>query len=160
MNGDAYWYKNGKLIEVGTYHIADINGNPKTFGLTREYIVDLHKKYNERLGQEGKAREEIMNKVISDGWIRIRQYNGNAWVINFDSYKKREKDIKELISVLLLDKKTMKKTDLVRLTSIDGKYNETYDGFMGTSITSILSEEDIENRKRIVIVESYSYFDY
>ena len=67
MNGDAFWYKNGKIKEVNNYHISDIIGDAEAFGLTRKEIEEIYKKHNERFGTEGKAREEIMKKVMENG---------------------------------------------------------------------------------------------
>jgi len=161
MNGDAFWYKNGKIIEVRGYHIHDIIGNADKFGITREEIEALYKKHNEHMGQEGKAREEIMNRVIKDGWIRIRQYitkNGNSWSINFNSYTKQKKDIQNLISYLALDKQIMKNEDTVALSSVDGKYQEAYNGYINKKdgILSILEGKE----DKIDLVENYNYFNY
>lgn len=160
MNGDAFWYKNGKVKEVNNYHISDIIGDAEAFGLTRKEIEEIYKKHNERFGTEGKAREEIMKKVMENGWIRVRQYisqGGARWTINFHSFTKQKKDIQNMISYFLLDKKTMKKTDVVDLASMDGKYAERFDGFMGTSIMSLIEGKKV---KKVELVEEYKYFDY
>lgn len=96
--GKAYWYKNGKLIEVGKIkyktettdgiefgktHIHDLVENPEIFGFTKEQIVSIYKKHGETVGNEGEAREEIMKKVIKNGWIRIRHNTGrnlDRWI--------------------------------------------------------------------------------
>ena len=161
MNGEAYWYKNGKAIEVNGYHIHDIMGNAKEFGTSREEIEALYKKYNEHLGQEGKARDEIMNKVIENGWIRVRQYitrNGNSWSINFNSFTRQKKDIQNLIAYLMLDKKKMKNVDTVALSSVDGKFQQSYSGYMDEKdgIISLLEGKE----EKIKLVDKYDYFGY
>ena len=62
-----------------------------------------------------------------------------------------------MISYFLLDKKTMKKTDVVDLVSTDGKYAERFDGYMGTSVMSLIEGK---KTKKVELVEEYKYFDY
>ncbi len=73
MRREAYWITpEGEVVEVERKHINKIIGNPELFGLTFEKIKKVYDKYNEPLGLEGKAREEIMRKLILQDWIRIR----------------------------------------------------------------------------------------
>jgi len=73
--GNAYWIKsNGKILPVKTTHIDMVIDDPKMFGLTIEYIKSVHNTFREKLGQEGKARAQIMRELISKGWMRIRHY--------------------------------------------------------------------------------------
>lgn len=66
-----------EIVTVNTStHISEIIAHPEKFGLTREYIEETYKAHGERLGLEGKAREEIMKKVMDLGWIRARDGNG------------------------------------------------------------------------------------
>lgn len=66
-----------EIVSVQTStHISEIISFPEKFGLTREEIEETYQKHGERLGLEGKAREEIMQKVMSQGWIRARDGNG------------------------------------------------------------------------------------
>jgi hypothetical protein len=64
----------GDLIHVSDCHIATVIADPDLFGLTREEIEAVYKEYGERIGVEGKARREILLRIIADGWIRIRRY--------------------------------------------------------------------------------------
>ena len=73
----------GQIIDTEINHIATITANPKKFGLTKEYIKTIYDKYNEKINQEGKAREEIIKKLIKVGWIRIRKYK-QFWSINVE----------------------------------------------------------------------------
>ena len=75
---DAYWISpNGQIDSVPTSHIAAIISSPEHFGTTLKEIHEAYTRFNEKLGVEGKAREEIMKKVIARGFIRIRN-TGNA----------------------------------------------------------------------------------
>jgi len=72
----------GEILSVER-HIQLIIENPDIFGYTKQEILDLYNKYHEDLGQEGKAREEIINQVIKKGWIRVRKYDRpEYWSIN------------------------------------------------------------------------------
>lgn len=74
MNIAFFLSPEGNLIHVPDSHIAAVIRDPETFGLTREEIESFYKEYGERVGVEGKARREILLKIIADGWIRIRRY--------------------------------------------------------------------------------------
>lgn len=64
------------VVVNSSTHISEIISNPDKFGLTREDVEETYARHGERLGLEGKAREEIMKKVMSHGWIRARDGNG------------------------------------------------------------------------------------
>lgn len=80
--GAAYWLSpNNKLIPVGDNHISIVISNPEKFGLKRNYIESKYASYKEPLGQEGKAREEIIKELVSKKWVRIRRYK-QGWSLN------------------------------------------------------------------------------
>jgi hypothetical protein len=75
----------GVLMPVDSRHINTVMEYPEKFGLTKEYIDDIYKKYDEKFGLEGKAREEILVDLVHKNWIRIRLYNNKSrvfWSIN------------------------------------------------------------------------------
>jgi hypothetical protein len=74
----------GNLIRVPDSHIGFIIGDPKRFGLTPTEIRSVYDKYKEPVGVEGEARREILLKIISNGWIRIRRYR-NYWSVTMAS---------------------------------------------------------------------------
>lgn len=71
----------GDLIHVPLNHISTVIADPQRFGLTREEIENVYKDYGERVGVEGKARREILLRIIADGWIRIRRYPNRRWSV-------------------------------------------------------------------------------
>ncbi len=90
----AYWISNlGEVVEVGTNHINMVIKNPKKFGYTTDQIKDVYDKYDERMGQEGKAREEIILNLVNHGWIRVRRYNNKGYSVNINKMTKKVKDI-------------------------------------------------------------------
>ncbi len=74
-------------------HIKDVLHNAPKFGLKRDDLVALHTKYKEKLGQEGKAREEILVGLMKKGWVRIRRYAKQGWSINVWKLTDRVKDL-------------------------------------------------------------------
>lgn len=74
----AYWISpKGKYMEPTLYHIGAIVNEPEKFGETQQTINDTFDKHNEHVTgkAEGKARNEIMKRVIERGFIRLRKYN-------------------------------------------------------------------------------------
>ena len=91
----AYWISPvGKIIRVDDRHISSIIREPELFGLSREEIEAIYAKHNERMGHEGKAREEIIRSIIAKGYIRIRLYAKQGfWSINVNKLNNRNKDL-------------------------------------------------------------------
>jgi hypothetical protein len=80
MANPGYWISpDGEVLEV-TRHIDYVKQNPEKFELSQDDIRDFYKKYNERPGIEGKAREDILIHAIEAGWVRAR-YFGDGWHI-------------------------------------------------------------------------------
>lgn len=84
MAHNAYWInKRGKILDIGLgTHIDQVVKSPKSFGLTDRYVKNTYEKYGEPVGQEGKAREQIMLELIKDGFIRIRFVKNQFWIVN------------------------------------------------------------------------------
>ena len=74
----------GDLIHVADSHISTVIAEPDRFGLTPAEIETAYRKYGERIGVEGEARRELLLRVISRGWIRIRRYR-NYWSVTAES---------------------------------------------------------------------------
>lgn len=88
----AYWISpRGEIIDVRTKHITEIITNPEKFGLNREFIEHVHAFYKEKIGTEGKAREQIMLSLFNQGWIRLRRYK-NFWSVNVKKLAGKTKD--------------------------------------------------------------------
>jgi hypothetical protein len=80
----------GQVIDTEINHIATIVANPKKFGLTKDYIQAVYDKHGEKMNTEGKAREEIILRLIKQGWMRIRRYK-NFWSINVNRFNGKVK---------------------------------------------------------------------
>lgn len=103
----AYWInQRGKILDVGMgTHIDQVIKSPKSFGLTDLYIKNLYKKFNEPVSLEGKAREQIMQEVIKDGFIRIRFVKNRFWIVNADKWTPK---VKKALTKWAEDAKTVK----------------------------------------------------
>jgi len=124
---DAYWISpEGMLIPVKTTHISEIIDNPECYGLTKEYIENVYKKYGERLRIEAKAREEIMRELVNKGWIRIRYYpKHDSYNIELKQFSKTEKKyLFEWVVKTIEDNPVRKYSDTsMRIYSTDTKVN-------------------------------------
>jgi len=78
----GYWLTpDGNIIDLGSrHHIDFIIDNPGDYGEMMENIKEAYDRYNERWRFEGKARDEIMQRVVNRGFIRIRETR-NHWKI-------------------------------------------------------------------------------
>lgn len=69
----AFWINPNNLIkQVSSRHIDDVVKNPEWFGVSKEYVAERYKANNEPIGHEGKARSEIMRRIIQTGFVRAR----------------------------------------------------------------------------------------
>lgn len=89
----AFWISpKGEIIYVKTTHITEVINNPEKFGFTSEFIEYVYKFYKEKIGQEGKAREQLMVALFKQGWIRIRKYR-DFWSINVKVFSGKSKSL-------------------------------------------------------------------
>ena len=86
----AYWITpQGKILDCGARkHIDFVCADPKKFGITEKEVASMYAKYNEPVGFEGRAREDIILAVVRKGFIRIRKYR-DRWSINVADYNRR-----------------------------------------------------------------------
>lgn len=164
-NTIAFWIsRKGEVVPVTTNHIATVIENPSKFGVTTEYIEDLYAKYGESMGQEGKAREEIIVKLIKDGWIRVRRYRNQGWSINIPKMTKKVKDILFDFANKIITKGIggVKEVDKYMPVNVQGfldKYNRNVT--IGDIANDVLFEENetFDDSNAIVIVESIDSID-
>lgn len=102
---DGYWVSpKGEVLELGNKtHIQVVIENPTKFGETKNRIVKDYEYYNEKMNQEGKAREDIMIRVLKRGWARIRE-RANQWTVQVYKLNQKMRD------VLWMWAKTIEKT--------------------------------------------------
>jgi hypothetical protein len=72
---NAYWISPmNKVIGVPISHIDTAMNDLETFGLSEEYIKQEYDRTGEKFRSEGIARENIILRLMEEGWIRIRNY--------------------------------------------------------------------------------------
>jgi hypothetical protein len=99
----AYWISpQGEALSVAQSHIRLILDNPARFNLKKERILQVYKKYHEKIGIEGKARAEIMMDLIKKGWIRVRYVpRSDSWTIQLYYWSETEKkQVKDWLETL------------------------------------------------------------
>lgn len=104
---EAYWISpDSEIIPVEISHIQKVLQIPAVFNLTRKFLEKRYKVHSEKVGLEGKAREEIMTDLINEGWIRIRlKSRPDYWIIQVKSHSKIEsKSIKKWAKLMLKNK--------------------------------------------------------
>jgi|GEM_PF-3700076 len=88
---EAFWLSPDKEIYPVVKHISFISDNLELFGLSRTEYHSYFERHKEPYGFEGKARNEIVQKVIEQGWIRLRNYKNKGWVCELWIYNKEAK---------------------------------------------------------------------
>jgi hypothetical protein len=106
---DAYSINpEGEITGVPEKHINRILDHPEYFGYTRDEVLSRYEKYNEPIGWEGRARDEIFIELFSKGWIRVRKNKDISVSIQTGTYGKKEKaHIKKLALMMLENKVNM-----------------------------------------------------
>ena len=123
MQGKGYWAKGSRIYPIDI-HIRYIIKHPDKFDLTTDFIKSVYKKFKEPMGFEGKARNEIMKKVMSKGWLRVRHNRGRSdhWSIQFDDYNKRKSLVKSFIKKMFMDE--IGQYDDLALSGVEDGYFE------------------------------------
>lgn len=116
----AFWIKDRRIYECESSHIRFLLDNTGLFGFKKEDLVEIFRKHKEKIGFEGKAREEIIRSAVKKGWIRVRKYVSPKyyWSIQFDAYEKRKAAVDNFI--LWASKRAgLKKNDPIALLGYD-----------------------------------------
>jgi len=154
----GYWIKGNKIIDIsGTTHIDFILKHPQDFNITKDEILKTFEKYGEKIGSEGKAREEIIKKVSKFGWIRVRHYTRGQdyWSIQFDKFSIRKQSIRNFIEWAIFDKKVMAKNDTIVLVGYDDNFFAIYD-FKSGGASAFLKENKAATIK-MILIDWYEY---
>lgn len=102
-NYDAYWINpEGEITGAPVKHILQVLHYPDYFGYTLDGVQNRFKKFGERLGWEGRAREEIFKELFTKGWIRVRKNKDHSISIQTGKYSETEKKyVAELAKIML-----------------------------------------------------------
>jgi hypothetical protein len=132
----AYWVKGNDVYEVSINHIRFILDNPELFGFEDKMeLVSIYRKHGEKIGQEARAREEIIREVAKRGWLRVRHYAKpkDYWTLQFDSFRRNKRKIEKFIDYAI-DSLGMSIDDSISLLGYDDNYSANYstgDGGVG-----------------------------
>jgi len=75
MISEGVWITpDGDVFGVPETHIKDVVADPSKYGLAAERVANVFKQFNEELGFEGNARDDIIGFLVGQGWTRIRYY--------------------------------------------------------------------------------------
>jgi len=91
----GFWLSpKGELIGTSSSHIQDIINNPSKFGVSDDLIQKTYDKYDEPVGKEGDAREELISMALTRGWIRVRKYSrpSDYWSVTVNSLDRKTKE--------------------------------------------------------------------
>ena len=126
---DAYFISpTAELIETEGTHVRTVLDYPEKFGFSKQYLLDIYSKYKEKLGIEGKAREEILTELLDKGWIRVRFYPTKSfWSIQLKRIDKKIENILYKFANMIKDKKVSKQGSLYDILNIHSfKTNQVY----------------------------------
>lgn len=91
----GFWLSpRGEMIGTSSAHIQDIINNPSKFGMSDDLIQKTYDKYDEPVGKEGDAREELISMALTRGWIRVRKYSrpSDYWSVTVNSLDRKTKE--------------------------------------------------------------------
>ena len=111
----------GDVFSSDFSHIKMVTDNPKKFGITPDYVRKTYEKYNEKMGIEGRAREEILMKIINKGWIHIRK-RPRYWSVNIDRISTKTKNLLKGWSKKLFE--SGEGRNKVIINSVSGNYHK------------------------------------
>ena len=119
----------GDLIYVPDNHIGVVIRDPQRFGLTGQAIETAYLRHGETVGVEGVAREEILLKVVSRGWIRLRRYPNRYWSITAPFLTPAvQEHMRDWAMRILAGIEGFKEPDRhmpVRVSSLEGEFHST-----------------------------------
>ena len=83
----AYWVSaTGTWVDAGEDHLSPIVRNPVQFGLSQARIEEVYAEHGEKVGAEGRARDQLIQEAARNGWVRVRRYSEPANRIVLQSY--------------------------------------------------------------------------
>ena len=160
----AYWISpSGKLIPVGKTHIDTVIALPEAFNLTEVQIKEIFDKYGEKLNLEGKARQEIMEGLIANDWIRIRYYaRAYEYSIELNKLTKRKKDFLLDWAVGLLKENKKREFVGIRVTEIGNGFRVTETTVRELAQAALHSKVELAMgvREQLIILKSvFEFFE-
>lgn len=153
----AWWFKRKGTapLDVSTStHIAALIESPETFGLTTDEIKQAYASSGERMGSEGKAREELLKRIIMRGWIRVRHYTGGRdyWSFTVNNFRTRRSDLVDFCWWAITEGK-MSEHDELFISSYQDERNYQY-SFVQGGVKTFLNELK-KNRMLMNLIDQF-----
>jgi hypothetical protein len=117
MQAQGYWINGNQIIDVTfTSHIGYLFDHSEDFGFSRQEVDETFQRHGEKPGEEGRAREELIRRATTRGWIRVRRYvrPRDYWSVQFDKIEERKETIVSFLRSMIEQHK-MSKDDELRL---------------------------------------------
>lgn len=136
----AYWISpSAKVVEVNKIHIQTVIDFPNLFGLNKDYISGVYNLHQEKIGTEGKAREDIIRNLMETGWIRIRNY-GNFWSLTLNKMTERKTEIIYDFVKQLVERIGISKYTEFRISTDTENYDLSLDDILQFKLYKMLVE--------------------
>lgn len=151
MQLKGYWVRDNNILDMSDYHIHYIINSPEAFGLTKEIVVEKYQEYNERMGIEGKARQDLIKMATKSGWIRVRHYvrPDDYWSIQCDVIEDRLPVIYNFVTNLI-SLKLMSEGESLVLIGFERGEKKVYN-FMDGGAKTFLNSYNIPSQKMNLI---------
>ncbi len=86
VDGAGYWILPTDQVILVTTHVSLVCSHPQLLGRTETEVRTLFQAFEEPWGSEMKAREHILRRMISGGWVRTRNYYERGWTCNVPDF--------------------------------------------------------------------------
>ena len=99
QRADAFWFDGRNVYDTDSTHIRDVLNAPERYGMTKQELVERYKAHGEKIGQEAKAREEIILELTRKNWIRARHYRKphDYWSLTVGDMRRQKAQIEDFI---------------------------------------------------------------
>lgn len=163
-NDRASWISpSNKIYGVEISHIKSILDNPSIYGFkNKEELLKLHKKYGEKIGFEGKAREEILLKLIEKGWVRCRYFDRDAeWHVQASRINKSVvRKVMDWASQLIIKGEGLSSHKNTPINLMGIKDGKVLSSSVGGAVKGELEESLKKMKKGLSLVENLDWIYY
>lgn len=99
QRADAFWFDGRNVYDTDSTHIRDVLDAPERYGLTKQELVERYKAHGEKIGQEARAREEIILDLTRKNWIRARHYRKphDYWSLTVGDMRRQKGQIEDFL---------------------------------------------------------------
>lgn len=153
----------GKIYDVEISHISSVLNNPTVYGFkNKDELLKIFKKYGEKIGTEGKAREKILLKLIDNGWIRCRYFNRDAeWRIQASRINKSVvRKVMDWASQLIIKGESLSSHKNTPINLMGLENGKVLSSSVGGAVKGELEESLKKMKKGLSLVENLDWIYY